>query len=48
MMRRLAALYQQFDVEERAMADQVIAEWILSEDEDTCFGGEGSATINLS
>jgi uncharacterized protein HemX len=30
---RLAALYERFDSAEREMADQVVAEWVLSEDE---------------
>jgi hypothetical protein len=30
---RLHALYQKFDSAERAMADQVLAEWALSDDE---------------
>ena len=33
----LRTLYEKFDTEERAMADQVIAEWALSEDENTRF-----------
>ena len=34
---RLCALYRKFDAEERTMADQVVAEWALSEDENTRF-----------
>ena len=34
---RLHALYQKFDAEERAMANQVLAEWALSEDEKVRF-----------
>ena len=30
---RLYALYRRFDAEERGLADQVIAEWALSDDE---------------
>jgi cysteinyl-tRNA synthetase len=37
---RLYALYEKFDTEERAMADQVIAEWALSEDENTRFDAQ--------
>ena len=35
--KRLHALYQRFDIEERTMANQVLAEWILSDDEDLRF-----------
>ena len=31
-VERLLALYQKFDAEERRMADQVLAEWVVSED----------------
>src|SRR6266508_2108144 len=34
---RLCALYHKFDAKERTMADQVVAEWALSEDENTRF-----------
>ena len=34
---RLHSWYRKFDVEERAMADQVLAEWALSEDENVRF-----------
>jgi hypothetical protein len=34
---RLYALYEKFDAEERAMADRVIAEWALSDDENTSY-----------
>ena len=34
---RLRALYQKFDTQERAMADQVLAEWTLSDDEKVRF-----------
>jgi hypothetical protein len=34
---RLHSLYRKFDEEERAMADQVLAEWVLSEDENLRF-----------
>jgi cysteinyl-tRNA synthetase len=34
---RLHSLYQKFDAEERTMADQVLTEWVLSEDEKTRF-----------
>jgi hypothetical protein len=37
---RLCALYHKFDPEERAMADQVIAEWALSDDENTRFDAQ--------
>jgi hypothetical protein len=30
-LERLYALYERFDAEERLKADQVIAEWVLSE-----------------
>jgi hypothetical protein len=33
----LRGLYERFDAAERAMADQVIAEWALSDDENTRF-----------
>jgi hypothetical protein len=33
----LRCLYKRFDAEERAMADQVLAEWALSEDDKTRF-----------
>jgi hypothetical protein len=36
-MTRLTDLYRKFDAEERAMADQVLAEWVLSEDEGTRY-----------
>jgi hypothetical protein len=31
-VERLFALYQKFDAEERRMADQVLTEWVVSED----------------
>ena len=31
-LKRLFALYQKFDAEERRMADQVLTEWVVSED----------------
>ncbi len=34
---RLHALYHGLDREERAMADEVLAEWVLSEDENVRF-----------
>jgi hypothetical protein len=34
---RLYALYRKFDAEERALADQVIAEWALSDDENMSY-----------
>jgi hypothetical protein len=34
---RLRALYGQFDGAERKMADQILAEWALSDDESTRF-----------
>ncbi len=34
---RLHSLYRKFDVEERTMADQVLSEWALSEDEKVRF-----------
>jgi hypothetical protein len=37
-LARLNALYQKFDAEERAMADQVLAEWAVSEDENGILG----------
>ena len=37
---RLCALYHKFDPEERAMADQVIAEWALSGGENTRFDAQ--------
>jgi cysteinyl-tRNA synthetase len=36
-VNRLTDLYRKFDAEERAMADQVLAEWLLSEDESVRF-----------
>jgi hypothetical protein len=39
-IKRLQALYQRFDAEERTMADQVIAEWVLSDDENIRFDAE--------
>ena len=39
-LEQLRALYQKFDTGERAMADQVIAEWALSEDESTRFDAQ--------
>ena len=34
---RLHSLYRKFDADERTMADQVLAEWALSEDENLRF-----------
>ena len=34
---RLHALYERFDAEERRLADQVLAEWALAEDENKRF-----------
>lgn len=34
---RLHALYEKFDAQERAIADKVLAEWVLSEDENLRF-----------
>ncbi|MCX7146238.1 MAG: hypothetical protein NT042_08565 [Sulfuritalea sp.] len=34
---RLQSLYRRFDAEERVMADQVLADWALSEDENVRF-----------
>jgi hypothetical protein len=34
---RLFALYRKFDAEERAMADEVLTDWVLSENENTRF-----------
>src|SRR5215208_6021757 len=42
-LERLEALYRKFDAEERAMADQVIAEWILSNNEGARFDGRALA-----
>ena len=36
-LERLRALYEKFDVSERAMADQVLAGWALSNDEGLRF-----------
>ncbi|MFT4047979.1 MAG: hypothetical protein QM661_14990 [Solimonas sp.] len=36
-LERLHAMYKKFDSEERKMADQVIAEWVLSKDEKLRF-----------
>jgi hypothetical protein len=36
-LNRLCELYERFDAEERVMADQVIEEWALSEDENVRF-----------
>lgn len=36
-LARLHNLFQEFDSEERAMADQVLAEWALSNDENVRF-----------
>jgi hypothetical protein len=41
---RLATLYGNFDAEDRGMADQVILEWILSDDANVRFDGEGLAS----
>jgi hypothetical protein len=37
--KRLRTLYRKFDAEERAMADQVLAEWVLSDDENVRHDG---------
>jgi hypothetical protein len=39
-LKLLRTLYEKFDVAERAMADQVIAEWALSDDENTRFDAQ--------
>ena len=39
-VERLFALYQKFDAEERRMADQVLAEWVVSEDPDMRFDAQ--------
>ena len=36
-LERLRFLYRQFDSDERRMADRVLSEWVLSEDEGTRF-----------
>ena len=36
-LERLRRLYKKFDAEERVMANQVLAEWVLSEDEAVRF-----------
>jgi hypothetical protein len=36
-LERLHRLYTKFDASEREMADQVLAEWVLSDDENTRF-----------
>jgi hypothetical protein len=36
-LEKLNALYRKFDAEERALADQVLAEWVLSDDEGLRF-----------
>ncbi len=36
----LLTLYEKFDAKERTMADQVVAEWALSEDENTRFDAQ--------
>lgn len=36
-LERLAALYEKFDDSERELADEVLAEWVLSEDEGIRF-----------
>ena len=36
-LERLIALYGKFDADERRMADQVLTEWVLSEDEGLRF-----------
>jgi hypothetical protein len=41
---RLHRLYQKFDDQEKAMADHVISEWVLSEDENVRF--DALALIN--
>jgi hypothetical protein len=35
--KRMYALYRKFDAEERALADQVLADWVMSEDENARF-----------
>lgn len=37
VLDQLHALYRKFDVEERAMANQVLAEWALSDEEKVRF-----------
>ena len=39
-VERLFALYHKFDAEERRMADQVLAEWVVSEDPDMRFDAQ--------
>jgi hypothetical protein len=36
-LERLRQLYQRFDAKKRAMADHVLAEWVLSDDESKRF-----------
>jgi hypothetical protein len=36
-LKRLYALYEKFDAEERAMADEVVTDWILSDDPNVRF-----------
>lgn len=39
-VERLFALYHKFDAEERRMADQVLTEWVVSEDPDMRFDAQ--------
>jgi hypothetical protein len=39
-LERLDALYIKFDDDERVMANQVIADWVLSEDEALTYDGQ--------
>ena len=39
-VERLFALYQKFDAEERRMADQVLGEWVVSEDPNIRFDAQ--------
>ena len=39
VLDRLHTLYEGLDVEERAMADAVLSEWVQSDDEDLRFDG---------
>ena len=36
-LERLCALYRSFDSEERSLADQIIADWVLSDDSNVRF-----------
>jgi hypothetical protein len=39
-LKRLFALYHKFDADERRIADQVLAEWALSEDPDMRYDAQ--------